>query len=337
MIQYSKRNLVKSNHLKFAMKSEKLNSEISGWLPSLKSIRALETVARHGSFQQAAEELGVSPAAVHQLVRGLEDVIGQDLVIRDGRNVAITRAAEAGLAELHVAFGNLSAGVRKIREYDGRRQLRISVDPSFAQAWLVGRLGRFQADNPEIDILLDSTTRFADVAHGHADVALRYTKEVQGDLKVVRFFEDETIAVCSPSLIADKKRPLDIASMAEFSLLHFDWTQSAQIQLSWQRWVSLVGGPALPLSGGARFNDYNAVVQAAIAGQGIALVGRPLVNEALRTGILTEPFGCSYRNGYGYFAIRAPGDEGREDNYAEKFVSWVVEESERDKLKRPNP
>lgn len=319
------------------MNSEKLKSGASGWLPSLKSIRALETVARHGSFQLAAEELGVSPAAVHQLVRGLEDVIGQDLVIRDGRNVAITQAAEAGLAELHIAFQNLSAGVRKIREYDGRHQLRISVDPSFAQAWLVGRLGRFQADNPEIDILLDSTTRFADMAHGHADVALRYTNDVGDDLNAIKFFEDETIAVCSPSLIPDQKRPLDIARLAEFPLLHFDWTQSAQIQVSWQRWLRLVGGPDLPLGGGARFNDYNAVVQAAIAGQGIALVGRPLVTEALSAGILVEPFGRSYRNGYGYFAIRARGDEGGEDGYAAKFVSWVVAESDRDKLKWPNP
>jgi LysR family glycine cleavage system transcriptional activator len=319
------------------MNSEKLKSGASGWLPSLKSIRALETVARHGSFQLAAEEIGVSPAAVHQLVRGLEDVIGQDLVIRDGRNVAITQAAEAGLAELHIAFQNLSAGVRKIREYDGRHQLRISVDPSFAQAWLVGRLGRFQAQNLAIDILLDSTTRFADVAHGHADVALRYTNDVGDDLNAIRFFEDETIAVCSPSLIPDQKRPLDVARLAEFPLLHFDWTQSAQIQVSWQRWLSLVGGPALPLGGGARFNDYNAVVQAAIAGQGIALVGRPLVTEALTAGILVEPFGRSYRNGYGYFAIRARRGDGGADSYAAKFVSWVVDESDRDKLKWPNP
>ena len=327
----------KANHLKCEMNSEKLKSDVPDWLPSLKSIRALETVARHGSFQLAAEELGVSPAAVHQLVRGLEDVIGQDLVIRDGRNIAITQAAEAGLAELHIAFQNLSAGMRKIREYDERRQLRISVDPSFAQAWLVGRLGRFQARNPDIDILLDSTTRFADMAHGHADVALRYTNEVRGDLKSVRFFEDETIAVCSPSLIPGRQRPLDIALLAEFPLLHFDWTQSPQIQVSWQRWLQLVGGPALALSSGVRFNDYNAVVQAAIAGQGIALVGRPLVTEALAAGILVEPFERSYRNGYGYFAISSPDGDGRDDSYAEQFVSWVVDESETDKLKWPNP
>lgn len=319
------------------MNLEKLKNLTSGWLPSLKSIRALETVARLGSFQKAAEELGVSPAAVHQLVRGLEDVLGQQLVVRDGRRLAITDAAEAGLSELHMAFRNLAAGVRKIREYDGRRQLRISVDPSFAHAWLVGRLSRFQDRHPDVDILLDSTTRFADLVHGHADVALRYTAEIGGDLRAVRIFEDETIAVCSPALINDRQVPLDLGVLAEIPLLHFDWTQSAQIQVNWQRWSELVGGEKPTIKGGARFNDYHAVVQAAIAGQGMALVGRPLVSQALAMGILVEPFGRGYQNGYGYYAVTAPGDGVKEDDDIAAFVSWVAEESAQDLSHQPDP
>tara|TARA_E500000318_G_C3552866_1_gene209746 strand:+ start:523 stop:1464 length:942 start_codon:yes stop_codon:yes gene_type:complete len=312
------------------MTSEKLKHKSSGWLPSLKSIRALETVARLGGFQQAAEELGVSPAAVHQLVRGLEDVLDQKLVIRDGRNVAITPAAEAGLAEFHVAFKNLTAGVRKIRDYDGRRQLRISVDPSFAQAWLVGRLSRFQNSHPDVDILLDSTTRFADLVHGHTDVALRYTADIGDELRAVRMFEDETIAVCSPALISGCQMPLDPETLADIPLLHFDWTQSAQIQVSWKRWIELVGGSKLMIKGGARFNDYNAVVQAAIAGQGMALVGRPLVTEALAMGILVEPFGWGYQNGYGYYAITAPRSDETDNDDIAAFVAWVTNESSSD-------
>lgn len=309
------------------MNSEKLKTVSSGWLPSLKSLRALEVVARLGGFQAAAEELGVSPAAVHQLVRGLEEVLGQKLVIRDGRHVAITRAAESGLADLHAAFKNLTVGVRKIREHDGRRQLRISVDPSFAQAWLVGRLSRFQDRHPNVDILLDSTTRFADLLHGHADVALRYTLDVGDDLHVVKMFEDETIAVCNPNLVKGHATPLDLMVLEDIPLLHFDWAQSPQIQVTWQRWIELVGGPKLTIKGGARFNDYNAVVQAAIAGQGMALVGRPLVTEALEMGILIEPFGRSYKNGYGYYALTAPNDDELSDNDVAAFVSWIASET----------
>ncbi|RCK29879.1 LysR substrate-binding domain-containing protein [Thalassospira lucentensis] len=314
------------------MNSEKLKSVSPGWLPSLKSVRALETVARQGSFQQAAEELGVSPAAVHQLVRGLEDVLGQNLVRRNGRHIAITNATEAGLAELHVAFKSLASGVRKIREYDGRRQLRISVDPSFAHAWLVGRLSRFQDKNPNVDVLIDSTTRFADLVQGHADIAIRYTADIGDEVQSVRLFEDETIAVCSPALIKQKHVPLDLDVLAETPLLHFDWLQSPQIQVNWQRWIALVDGPEIEVRGGARFTDYNAVVQAAIAGQGMALVGRPLVTEALAMGILVEPFGRGYQNGYGYYALTARSvDEANDDEVAE-FVSWLTNESARDSL-----
>ncbi|MCC9621393.1 LysR substrate-binding domain-containing protein [Thalassospira sp. MA62] len=307
------------------MTSEKLNSNSAQWLPSLKALRALETVARHMSFQLAAKELGVSTAAVHQLVRGLEETLDKKLVVRNGRDIEISDAARSGLADLDSSFRSLVDGVRKIREHGVRRQLRISVEPSFAHAWLVGRLSKFQNANKDIDVLIDSSTRVADLARGEADVAIRYAFQIDGELRSRLLFEDETIAVCSPTLMKGRKCPLDLRSLGQMALLHFDWPHNPQIQADWSCWTKMLGWSSVLPSAGLRFTDYNAVIQSAVAGQGVALVSRPLVADALATGVLVEPVNRAYKNGYKYFIATKYRQDSNE--FVDNFIDWVCKES----------
>lgn len=307
------------------MNLDNLNLSAPRWLPSLKALRALDAVGRHGSFQLAAEELGVSPAAVHQLVRNLEEVLDKKLVVRDGRSIEMTEAAQSGLADLRTSFQYMAEAVHKIRQQGRRRQLRISVEPSFAHAWLVGRLSRFQNENADIDVLIDSSTRVVDLSGGEADVAIRYASAIDSGLQSEVLFEDETIAVCSPALMGGQKYPLSPGVLESAVLLHFDWPYSPQIQAGWQRWMQEVGWPDARLAGGLRFTDYNAAIQSAIAGQGFALASRPLVSDALTAGVLVEPLDRAYKNGYKYYAVTDASKDM--DGLAETFVGWIHRES----------
>ena len=113
---------------------------MSEWLPSLKALRAFDAVARHLSYRQAAAELSVTPAAVKQLVQSLERSLDRALVERQGRGLALTEAGTAGLSELHLAFDQLRRAVAKMRRFERRQSLTISVEPSFAGSWLMKRL-----------------------------------------------------------------------------------------------------------------------------------------------------------------------------------------------------
>ena len=144
------------------------------WLPSLNALRAFEATCRHLSYARAAEELRVTPAAVKQLVRKLERSLGIDLVVRRGRGLAITAAGHAGCEELTVGFRQVHRAVGRMRAHHARRRLIVSVEPSFATAWLVPRLERFRAGNRDVDVLIDSSLHIVDLDQGAADVAVRF-------------------------------------------------------------------------------------------------------------------------------------------------------------------
>ncbi len=125
-------------------------------LPPLTALRAFEAVARRLTFARAAEELHVTKAAVAQQVRLLEQEIGAPLVERSGQGLVLTEAGAAGAPGMTEGFSALARAVRAMRETKGRRFLVINASASFAATWLVGRIGRFKALHPEIDVLLDA-------------------------------------------------------------------------------------------------------------------------------------------------------------------------------------
>src|SRR5471030_3008772 len=138
-------------------------------LPSLNALRAFEAVARKLSFARAAEELFVTKVAVAQQVRLLEDEIGAPLVERSGRGLHLTEAGAAGAAALADGFAMLARAARAMRAAKGRGFLVINSTPSFAAAWLVGRIGKFKARHPDIDVLLDANPIDDNLDHGGVD------------------------------------------------------------------------------------------------------------------------------------------------------------------------
>ncbi len=300
---------------------------MSDWLPSLNALRAFEAVARHLSYREAAVELHVTPAAVKQLVGKLEAAMGAPLFERSGRGIALTPAGAEGAPGLRGAFRQMTSAVERMRAGGRRRPLTITVEPSFAAAWLVPRLDRFKAANPEIDVLIDSTMRIVDLERDATDIGIRYAMEPGGTLVHHRLFDDETLAVCSPRLAAGPPRLATLADLGRVTLIHMAfghmaWVKVASHWFDWENWLVTVGADGIGTGHGIHFNDYNLAIQAAIAGQGMVLGSLPLVRDALDAGLLVAPFAERARVDAGYDLVTTKEAMARPE--VARFVEWIL-------------
>jgi LysR family glycine cleavage system transcriptional activator len=172
-----------------------------------------------------------------------------------------------------------------------RRPLTITIEPSFAAAWLVSRLDRFKAANPEVDVPIASTMRIVELDREAIDIGIRYAMEVGGPLVHHRLFDDETLAVRSPRLAAGPPalttlRDLERVTPTHMEFGHMPWVRVASHWFDWENWLAAVGADGIDSSHGIRFNDDTLAVQAAIAGQGMVLGCPPMVRDALVSRLL---------------------------------------------------
>lgn len=254
-------------------------------LPPLGALRAFEAAARHLSFKTAADELAVTPTAISHQLRLLEDSLGQRLFERQIRKVTLTPAGDALYPVLRDGFDSFAQAIERLRAGPQRRRLTLSATPAFVAKWLLPRLGDWQARHPGIDLHLHASEAPVDLAGGSADAAIRYGRGNWPELHSEQLLPSLFAPVTSPRL--KLRKPADLQTQ---TLLHFDWRQRRRDTPTWKRW-SEQAGIALDISGGLRFSDESHAIQAAIAGQGVALLGLPLVAAELASGALVQPFG----------------------------------------------
>jgi LysR family glycine cleavage system transcriptional activator len=303
---------------------------MSNWTPSLNALRAFEALGRHGSYVRAASELHVTPAAVKQLVHKLEQAVGHALVERDGRGIAITPPGLAGLEALSSGFSAIDMGVERMRRHSDRQRLIVSVEPSFATAWLVPRLERFRQNNADVDVLIDSSLKLVDLAKGEADIAIRFGAETAGTLDVRRLFDERLCAFCSPTLARGPVALRRVQDLDRVALLHWDmselsWATVTRRWMTWQGWLREVGAGDVDGQRGVRFSDYNLAVQAAIAGQGVVIGSVPVLHDLIMAGLLLNPFPEIVEPRIGYDLLIAPQATGRPD--VQRFAAWIVAEA----------
>jgi LysR family transcriptional regulator, glycine cleavage system transcriptional activator len=294
---------------------------MTDWLPSLNALRAFEAVTRHLSYRKAAAELSVTPAAVKQLVQGLERSLDRSLVRRQGRGLALSEIGMAGLADLHDAFDRLHRAVAKMRRAERRQSLTITVEPSFAATWLMKRLQGFRAKYPDIDVLIDASMRLVDLAREEADIGIRYGAKVDPDQISHRLFDEEFLPVCSPGLAAGPPPIAQLADLRQATWIELEMAPWPTGWLDWEAWLRALGADDIRGRGQMRFNDYTVALQAAIAGQGIVLGSRPIVQDALDAGLLVAPFAERIKSRQGYDVVTTPGALERPEVAA--FVDWI--------------
>ena len=303
---------------------------MSNWLPSLNALRAFEAVSRHLNYAHAADELGVTPAAVKQLVGKLEAALGTALVRRDGRGLALTSAGQSGRDQLSGGFAQIRGAVATFRSQQSRKRLIASVEPSFATAWLVPRLERFREMNRDVDVLIDSSLKIADLEAGSADLAIRFGLQPDKSLVSHRLFDEQLCAFCSPSLISGPQGLTTLQDLDRFTLLHWDlsaldWARATRRWMGWQPWLAEVGADQVSSDHGIRFSDYNLAVQAAIAGQGVVLGSLPVLRDLLAAGLLVCPFEDRVITDIGYDVVTTARALERPE--VKVFWAWVVAEA----------
>jgi DNA-binding transcriptional LysR family regulator len=172
--------------------------------------------------------------------------------------------------------------------------------------------------------------RLVDLARGDVDVAVRYLPESLAPDGSVRLFGERMLPVVSPALLEAARAPLARpADLADHVLLHYDDPEGRMPWLDWRAWLASNGVAGLKGAGSLRFSRYEQLIQAAVAGQGVALGRIPMLAEHLRDGRLVAPFAPRDESARGYYAIRAPGTGERGDVAA--FVAWLAREAEADR------
>lgn len=289
-------------------------------LPSLNALMAFEAAARHLSFTRAGRELHVTQSAVSHQVRALEEELGLPLFVRLPRALRLTPAGARAFAASRDALDRLARGLRRLPGR-GRRSLEISVLPSFAAAWLLPRLPRFRAAHPAVDLHLHTTQELADLHAGEADVAIRYGPGRHPGLLCHRLFAEVAFPVCTPGLARLMASPADLRDQV---LLH-DEVRGAHG--GWAQWLAAAGVRGVNARRGVRFGDARLLLQAAAAGQGVALARSLLVEGDLEAGRLVRPFPLAIPSRY-HYALVMPAAAARRPE-VRAFSAFVVEEARR--------
>jgi LysR family glycine cleavage system transcriptional activator len=304
---------------------------MSNWLPSLNALRAFEATARKKSYRKAAEELGVTTAAVKQLVEKLEGLLGEKLFIGRGQNLKITSVGEIGLEELSISFKQIERTVNRMKSYKNKNRIVITCEPSFASAWLVPRLNKFKTLNPSIEVLIDSSPKVVSLSDGSIDLAIRFgVNDYSSRLNVERLYDESLAPYCSPSLIHGSKKISKFSEIENYPLLRWDtsqfnWSNNTKRWMDWENWIKFAKlDTTLNLNYGPKFTEYNLALQCAIAGQGFILGSTPVLSDLIKKGLLIDPFNLSIKTDLGYDLVYEKKAFIKPE--IEKFISWIVSE-----------
>jgi len=298
-------------------------------LPPLNAVRAFEAAARHESFAKAAEELFVTPAAVSQQVKTLEDWLELTLFQRHARGLHLTPAGRAYLPWLTDALDRLASATETVRRMGQTHVLTVGVTPGFASLWLGPRLWSFASKHPELDIRVTATSRPVQADEEQMDLIIRFGRGEYPNMHVELLFEDGLTPVCSPEL-QQGPHPLRTPSDLKYhTLLHNEAVVLAGFRASWQDWLDAAGARDVDGRRGLHFSDFPLVLQEALAGRGVGLGHIALIQQELRAGRLIQPFEHVLHPGGNYYIVHRRGAEQQPKVAA--FLDWLRLEAARDR------
>lgn len=291
-------------------------------LPPLNALHTFEVVARHMSFQRAAEELDVTPTAVSHQIKVLEDHLGLLLFRRRPRPLALTNAGQRLYPSVHEGLDAIAETIARLKPVPDSTELTVSVTTVFAAKWLVPRLSEFQRSHPDIDLRLQTSNDAVDLRSQTIDLAIRYGKGNYPGLTVRKLMSDVFTPVCSPHLLNNQHPLREPRDLIHHSLLHFEWIHFGMEAPSWKNWFALAGVNAVEPSRGLKFDEETLAIQAAIAGQGVALCSSIHVADDVALGFLVKPFEVMLQ-GFQYSAVYL--EHQHKERLILKFITWLTE------------
>ncbi len=302
-------------------------------------LRGFEAAARLGSFTAAASELALTQSALSRQIQALESSVGVALFVREGPRVRLSPAGEQLAGVVRQALLNLDAAVEALRAVPGRPRVQITTFASLASMWLIPRLADFQAAHPEIDIAVDAFDNVSDLDASPIDVAIRrlHAGHALASSPGTQFLFAETITpVVSPALRLPVEGPLDLDDLPRCVWVDDVRTvasppiaRSNLQALSWSGWYAGLGRPMPEPARWLRFNYTYQVMQAAVAGQGVAMGQIGLIRDLLAAGTLIAPLPQRVDAGYGYYlavrtaAAQRPEVQAMVDWLRRQFAAWL--------------
>jgi LysR family transcriptional regulator, glycine cleavage system transcriptional activator len=285
--------------------------------PPLNALRAFDAVARTLSVKKAAETLFVTPGAISQLIKVLEDHLRVPLFDRVPRGLVLTEAGRQYAGPVHEAFELIINATRAIAEQQ-HGTLVISTTPSFAFGWLVSRLKRFAARHPGIDVQLRTSKALVDFARDGVDVAIRHGLGRYPGLHSTRIFSVELLPLAAPALIRERGMPQGPTDLLQWPLVH-DAARG-----DWPMWFKAFGVASARVLRGPSYEDASLVLGACLAGEGAALVQAQLAREHLRARRLKRLLQLPWKREFAYYLV-CPR-EAAEAPKVQAFRDWIVSE-----------
>lgn len=291
----------------------------------LAALRGFEAAARRLSFTEAAAELHLTQSSISRQVASLEREVGRPLFLRRTRALELTAAGRQLQAAVQQALAAVDRSVEELRGQPGARRVTLTTYASFASLWLAPRLALFQRAHPDIEIRLDASDRVVDLGAEDVDVAVRWVPLDRVPAGAVSLIEDLAAPALSPRLLAEGPL-LTPADLAQWPLLDLDAGVPGTRRLNWDAWFVFAGaGEVAPRAGRLVFSFADQAVQAAIRGQGVALVRSPFLQDALASGDLVMPF-PQWRMPVGYRHVLAVNPASARRSAVATFVDWLNEQ-----------
>jgi len=306
-------------------------------LPGLSAFSTFEAAARHQSFTRAAEELGVTPAAVSYLVRELETQLKVKLFHRTKRVVRLTDAGGILNTTVANALEAIGRAVERVRDADGPPHLKVTTTPGFAMKWLVPRLNGFLERFPDVDVRIDMSRRAVDFTREDMDLAIRFGVGGYPGLQVERLISDTVYPICSPKLLKGPRPLRHPRDLRHFTLIHIDWQSRGETWPTWEMWMEAAGVTGVDTARGIHFDQGVMAIQAAIDGNGVALGDSSLTAVDLAQGRLVRPFelGLHAPAQFGYWIVVPPHTAERPLVIA--FREWLRAEAAAMQQATPRP
>lgn len=288
-------------------------------IQSPSALFTFEAAARHLSFTKAAAELNVTQAAVSYGVKQLEKALGVHLFHRARRSIQLTDAGERFYNDVALGLAHIRRSAEALSRLRRDRHVTLSCSTAFAHYWMLPRLAAFRALNPQIDIRLQTTDKDVDLIEEGIALGIRRGSGSWAGYKAALLAKEKIYPVASPAYLARHGLPLGPEEIAGHALLHLE--EPFRLRPSWRDWFASAGHPWTDSGEGLRLNDYALVIQAALAGQGIALGWYHIVAPLIDQGLLSRLDEPAFGEGQDFWVIwPAEGDQEE----ANAVRDWII-------------
>lgn len=287
-------------------------------LPSLAALKAFEAVGRNLSFQRAAEELCLTPSAISHQVRTLEENLRCRLFVRRHHELDLTSVGRAYLGRIQGIIAELLDATAEIVNASGNSPLIIQVCPSLATTWLIRQLGAFVNGNPQLDMTIVSPYEDPHFLLPEVDLGILYGTGSWTGVKSEYLMGETIIPVCSPSYLELAPPLRNVRDLSAHRLIR---CSSAALH-EWALWLEMMGVAGSLGNQNIRLHDRDQVIEAAVAGIGIGMGRRPLIDEKLLSGELVTPFSHPLSSRSAYYLVYA--DQASQLPKISAFRAWIM-------------